>query len=161
MARRRHGILPGCEAWRVGDDDVPSITAVDRRRQEREGIEYVKPRAVHGQIVEFEVAPRGLDGGSRQVDGVRAEGAGQRRVHRKATGVAKQVQDGLASGSPRHPYPVLALVDEEAALLPVRQIHHEPDAVLHNLSFVLLCTRLAQGTIQHRPNRQTRSRCHA
>ena len=63
-------------------------------------------------------------------------GAGHGGVHGEAARVAEEVEHGLAARALRHALAVLALVQEEAALLPVRQVDDEAHAVLEDLAFV-------------------------
>jgi len=118
----------------------------------------VKPRAIHGQIVQFEVAFRGRDRGSRHVYGVRAASAGGRGVHGKPARVPEQVQHGFTARALGHSLAVLALVKEQASLLSVRQVNDEPQAVFQDFAFVLWGACLARCPVPHTPDREPRSR---
>ena len=94
--------------------------------------------------IEREVGARVGERGRGDVDGGDAAGAGERRVHGEAAGVAEQVDHLDAGGERADGAAVLALIEEEAGLLPVEHVDGEAHAVLADLD-----GRRRRAAVQH------------
>ena len=135
--RALDGLLRLGEGGRVADHEVeaPPLRLVEA--QDLEGV--LGGEGVVGRVeaVPAEVLPGGRDGIPVDVDGHHVPGASQRRGHGEAARVAEEVERVPA---PRrhlpHQPPVLALVEEEAGLLPLPHVDEELHPVLVNLDLL-------------------------
>ena len=130
-----HGVLHGAarlgEGRRVQNDKVVGVALFFQPGQQLKGVLAEK---VHvGQTVALGVPLGHGNGLGADVGGGDAGSPALGGVQRKAAGVGKAVQHGVPGGKAGHRPAVVLLVEEEAGLLAVLEIHVVVNAVLADL----------------------------
>jgi hypothetical protein len=145
-------VLRGREARGIGDHDVPALTAADRLFEKAEHVLGVQSRPIQIQAIAYEVPACGRDGRTGAIHRVGARGAGTGGVDREAAGVAEEVEQGLARRQLCDGQPVVALVEEQTALLAPAHVRKEAHAVLQDLDLLgLLAACFPIDDLAHRP----------
>ena len=87
---------------------------------------------IRRQAVQLEVALGPVQIGVRHVDGGRRRGTTGSGVHRRRARVGEEIQEALSRGSSSQTAPRDAMVEEQAGIEVVVEVHQELQAVLHD-----------------------------
>src|SRR5262249_16137888 len=123
------GALLG-EGGRIADHDVPPFARGGPPTEVLEHVRLDEVRRVDREAVRDAVLPRELERGRGRVDVDGASGAAREGGDREGARVGEEVEHGAAVREGTQSRPVLALVEEEARLLPRADVGDEAEPVL-------------------------------
>ena len=138
------------ESGRVEDDEVILLSGVLHEMESVFGESLVP--GVGGEVT-FDILPSEFDGALGAIDRVDELGAATEGEEREAAGVAESIEDTLAAAILLDECTVVALVDEEARLLPFLPIGHKDETILLGLLHVGMTIDIAVDRVEPRLER--------